>query len=161
MTVSAPSRGLAIGGVMAIVGGVLTIVGTLLPWERVDAALAAAANTSKSPIGVEFDDGKIFVFVAILAIVSSGCFLGARWLPAGLVAPVGRLLGNGAALSALAGGYVVCFSILNLRDLAADADRLNGAIAGIASVGIGIYLDLAAGVVILAGAAIGLLVGRD
>jgi uncharacterized oligopeptide transporter (OPT) family protein len=53
-----------------------------------------------------------------------------------------------------------CFGILNLRDITAEADRLNAIVGGSASVGIGIYLDLAAGIVILAGGAIGLLLKR-
>jgi hypothetical protein len=160
MTVSSPARSLAIGGAMTVVGAALTIVGTLLPWAHFDPVLAAAANASSSPIGFEWDDGKIFVFVAVLTIVASGCRLAGQWLSPRLVAPVDKLLGSGAGLSALAGGYVVCFGILNLRDITAEADRRNAMVGGAASVGIGIYLDLAAGIVILAGGAIGLLLKR-
>ena len=158
-TVAEPRGGPAIGGALAIVGALMAIVGTLLPWKLVNATTAAGDPAGPSR-GVEFDDGKIFIFVAVLTIVASLCFLAARRLPAGLVAPVGRLLGNGAALSVLTGGYVVCFGLLNFRDVSADVDRFNNAVPGIASIGLGIYLDLAAGVVMLAGAAIGLLARR-
>jgi hypothetical protein len=160
VTVAPQGRGLAVGGVLSIVGAVLTIVGTALPWEQINATLAAA-NQARSALGVEYDDGKIFIFLAILGILASGCFLAGRRLPAGLVGPVGRLLGNGAGLSVLIGGYVVCFGILNWRDIAARVDIANAAVGGIASVGIGLYLDLAAGAIILVGAAIGLLARRD
>ena len=161
MTVSAPGRGLAIGGALAILGGALAIFGTLLPWEQLDRSLAAAAKVSSSPIGIEFDDGKIFVFVASLTILSYGCSLAARWLPAGLVATVGRLIGNGAGVSAVAGGYVVGVSLLYLGDIADGVDKINGLPHGSASLGLGLQLDLVAGAVILAGSAIGLLIKRD
>jgi len=160
MTVARLGRNHAIGGVMTVVGGLTTIVGTLLPWEQINAG-AAGANRAGAAMGIEWDDGKIFIFVAILTIVASGCWLAAGRLPDGLVAPVGRLLGNGSALSVLTGGYVVFFSILNLRDIAAVVDRLNGIASGIASVGIGIYVDLVAGGVMMAGAAMGLLAARS
>jgi hypothetical protein len=112
-------------------------------------------------MGIEWDDGKIFIFFAILTIVASGCWLASARLPVAVVTPVGRLLGNGSSLSALTGGYVVVFGFLNLRDIAAQVDRLNAGAGGIASVGAGIYVDLVAGGVILAGAAVGLLAARS
>jgi hypothetical protein len=151
-TVVVASRGLVVGDAITLVGAAMAIVGALLPWEK--------ANASQ-PLGLEFDDGKIFLFVAILTIVTSGSFLASRWLPPGIVGPAARLLGSGASLSVLTGGYVICFSILNLRDISSAVDRFNGLIGGSASVGPGIYLDLAAGVVIMVGAAIGLFLWHD
>jgi hypothetical protein len=159
MTVSAPSRRLAIGLALTVVGGLLAIAGTLLPWIQANAN-QVLANSSSSQLGVEFDDGKIFVFVALLTIVASGCSLGAERLPAGLVQQVGRLLGNGATLAVLTGGYVLCFGVVNLRDVTDVVSGFNAHVSGLTSVGIGIYLDLAAGIVILAGAAVGLLARR-
>ena len=151
-TVVVASRGLVVGDAISLVGAAMVIVGALLPWEKTYASQA---------VGVEFDDGKIFIFVAILTIVASGSFLASRWLPPGIVGPAARLLGSGASLSALAGGYVVCFSVLNLRDISSAVDRFNGLLSGSASVGPGIYLDLAAGIAIIVGAAIGLFLWRD
>ena len=157
MTVSPPARGPAIGGALAIVGSVMALVGTTLPWLQLSGGLAAA-GTDTPQLGFEFDDGKIFVFVALITIVATGCFLGARWLPEGPVTTVNRLLGNGAALSILAGSGVSIFSVLQLRDISNFVDAQVG---GGAAVGIGIYLDLAAGAVILVGAAISLLSSRN
>jgi hypothetical protein len=130
----------------------MAIVGALLPWEKAGASQA---------LGLEFDDGKIFLFVAMLTIVAAGTFLAAGRLDQRIVAPVGRLLGSGATLSVLTGGYVVCFSILNLRDVSSAVDHFNALISGSASIGPGIYLDLAAGVVIMVGAVVGLFLWRD
>lgn len=161
MTVTRPPRSLAISGAVTVIGAVLAIAGTLLPWEHVEATLAAANNVSSAPLGVDYDDGKIFIFVAILTILASGCAIAGKWLPEVLVMQVGRLLGGGPALSALTGGYIASFSVLNLHDMNARVDALNGLVAGTASVGIGIYVDVAAGFVIVAGAAIGLLIRHD
>jgi hypothetical protein len=159
MTVARVGRGPVFGGVLAIVGGVVAIVGTLLPWEQVNAG-AAAAVPARSAMGIEWDDGKIFVFVAILTIVASGCWLAAGRLPQGLVGQVERLLGTGSALAVLTGGYVVLFGFLNLRDISAQVDQLNASVGGVASIGSGIYVDLAAGAMMLAGATVGLVAAR-
>jgi hypothetical protein len=159
ITVVRPGRGLVFGGVLAIVGGVVAIVGTLLPWEQIDAG-AAAAVPARSAMGIEWDDGKIFVFVAILTIVASGCWLAAGRLPSGVVGQVERLLGTGSALAVLTGGYVVIFGFLNLRDISAQVDQLNASVRGAASVGPGIYMDLVAGAMMLAGATVGLVAAR-
>ena len=151
-TDAVPTLGLVVGDAITLVGAALAIVGALLPWQK--------ANSSQA-LGYEFDDGKIFIFAAVLTILASGCLLGGGRLPRGIVTPVARLLGSGASLAVLTGGYIVSFSLLNLRDIATAVDRFNGLISGSASVGPGIYLDLAAGVVIMAGAGVGLFLWRD
>jgi hypothetical protein len=160
MTVAPSDRNQAIGALMTVVGGLIAIAGTLLPWEQINAGVVDS-NRAGAAMGIEWDDGKIFIFFAILTIVASGCWLASARLPVAVVTPVGRLLGNGSSLSALTGGYVVVFGFLNLRDIAAQVDRLNAGAGGIASVGAGIYVDLVAGGVILAGAAVGLLAARS
>jgi hypothetical protein len=138
---------------LALVGGLAAIVGTILPWAKV----ATAANAANSQIGASFFDGKIFILLGVLAIVSSGAWLASEWLPANILATVVRLLGTGPWISILAGGYIVLYGILDLRDI---SDQVSRQASGLAAVGPGIYLDIAAGIAILASGAIGLLARR-
>lgn len=153
MTVAAPSRALALDAILAMTGGLLAIVGSVLPWANA----ATAATAANSQIGATFFDGKIFILMGILVIVTSGTRLAAGTLPANIVATVGRLLGTGPWIWILAGGYIVMYGVVDLRDL---SEQVNQQVSGLASVGPGIYLDVAAGVAIVVSGTIGLLARR-
>jgi hypothetical protein len=160
MTVTASGRRLALGGAVAIIGGVVALAGALLPWERIDPVLAASTGTVSMPLGVEFYDGKIFVFLAWLAIVSSSVRLFGDALPAGIANLVTRLTGSGAGLSLLSGAIIATFALVNLKDIGGAVDLWNRAAPGSASVGVGLYLDLAAGLTMMVGGGIGVISGR-
>ena len=153
MTFAEPSRVPAFGAVLAMTGGLAAIVGTILPWANA----ATATNATGAQLGVDFFDGKIFILMGILAIITSGTRLAAGWLPANFVATVGRLLGTGPWVTILAGGYIVLYGILDLRDL---SEQVRQQLGGPASVGPGIYLDVAAGIAILVSGAIAFIARR-
>jgi hypothetical protein len=159
MTVSAAPRGFGAGLAVTIAGAIMLVAGTLLPWIQATTS-ADPARQANTQLGLDFIDGQIFIFAAILTIVASGCGLAPRQLPASVVGQVGRLLGTGAGLAVLTGGYALVFGILNLRDVNNAVGGFNAQAGNLTSVGIGIYLDVAAGVVILAGAGAALLAAR-
>lgn len=160
MTATAPGRRLLLGGVVAIIGGVVALAGAALPWERLSPGLAASTGTVSSPLGLEFDDGKIFAFLALLAIISCSVQQFGDGLPPGITNLATRLTGSGAGLSVMSGAIIVTFSLLNLKDIGNAIDAWNSAAPGSASMGIGLYLDLVGGLVMIVGGAIGVLLGR-
>ncbi len=119
MTVAAPSRALALDAILAMTGGLPAIVGSVLPWANA----ATAATAANSQIGATFFDGKIFILMGILVIVTSGTRLAAGTLPANIVATVGRLLGTGPWIWILAGGYIVMYGVVDLRDLSEQVNQ--------------------------------------
>jgi hypothetical protein len=161
MTVIASGRGLTIGRVIAISGGLAALAGAGLPWESIDSRLVQTADAASTQIGFDFDNGKIFVLVAFVAIISSAARLFAGRLPANAVATVARLLGTGAGIAVLGGAMIASLAVLDLNDIANNVDAINAAVSGGASIGLGIYVDLAGGVVMLVGGGIGLLLGRQ
>ena len=71
-----------------------------------------------------------------------------------------RLTGSGAGLSLLSGAIIATFALLNLKDIGSAIDPWNRAAPGSASVGVGLYLDLAAGLTMMVGGGIGVISGR-
>jgi hypothetical protein len=159
-TANPSGPGAAVGGAIAIAGAVLILAGAALPWESVNAELTQRVATAGSRLGLDFLNGQIFVLVATLVIVACGARLLDGKLPAGRRAAVERLLGDGAVISVVAGGMVASLTVLDLSDVNASVALLNGAVPGAASVGIGIYLDLLGGAVMLAGGSAAILLER-
>jgi len=153
MTAPASSRNVALGSLIAIAGGAVTAIGALLPWS-------VNVNGIGTTLGFDYGDGydgKIFLFLAVLTIVASGVRLLENRLPPGAVGTVGRLLGSGAGIALLCGAYIASFAFIHLRDISAAVESINSAAPGLASVGLGIYLDLAAGLAMMVGGGIGLI----
>jgi hypothetical protein len=159
MAVSTADRGLVLGDVIAILGGVAAAIGVLLPWQSVaggGSGTVQGLDYSQGP----FPDGLTFLILAILTVVASAARLFAGRLPEGLTAGTAHLLGPAASVAIMCGLIISSLGVLFSSDVSRWADGVNRLAAGTASVGVGLYLDVAAGVVMIAGGAIGLLAGR-
>jgi hypothetical protein len=146
MAIAVGERSLPVGGVVAAVGGVVAAVGTFLAWETVNADMAALAGTASSVSGFSFSGaGKI---VAVLAIISVA--LAIVWIM-GVKLPIsapGLVVGVGAVCLA--------FALLGYTGVADDVNSGNEMVANIASAGIGIFVSIAGGAVIVVGGVLGL-----
>jgi hypothetical protein len=154
-------RRLIFGALAAIAGSALAIAGVLLPW--VNGGCCAATQ-----IGITYDsqfalqDGAMFALLAGLSILACAVRLLGERVPDRARRGVVRIMGSGAAAAALSGFYIACFGLLNLRDIASVVDLANRAAGSdLTSIGIGIYLDIAAGLVMILGGGTGLLLGRE
>jgi len=153
-------RRVIFGALVAIAGGALAIVGVLLPW--VNGGCCAATQ-----IGLTYDsqfalqDGAMFALLAGLSILACAVRLLGERVPDRVSKGVARIMGSGAAAAALSGFYIACFGILSLPGIASRVDLANSTAPGPASIGIGIYLDIAAGLVMILGGGIGLLLRRE
>jgi hypothetical protein len=158
MSVQAADRRLIAGGVVAIAGSALALIGVLLPWQNGSGSAPAQMGFDYS--SGPFPDGPMFILLAGLSILATAAQLFEDRLPEGLTSTILRMLGSGAGFSVLSGLFIACFGILNLRDIGEVVDAANSAVPGITSVGPGIYLAIAGGMVMIAGGGVGLLLNR-
>jgi hypothetical membrane protein len=61
----------------------------------------------------------------------------------------------------LVGVLILLVGILNFSNVRDDIDQANAIVAGAASVGIGLFIDLIAGVAIIVGGALGVLTNKS
>jgi hypothetical protein len=146
MAIAVGGRSLPVGGVVAAMGGAVAAVGTFLPWETVNADMAALAGTASTVSGFSFSGaGKI---VAVLAIVSLA--LAIVWLM-GVKLPV-----SAPVLVVIVGAVCLAFAVLGYTGVADDVNSGNAIVAGIASAGIGIFVSIVGAAVIVVGGVLGL-----
>jgi hypothetical protein len=142
MTAAPTSRILVAGRLIAIAGGIVAAAGTLLPWRNNVNGL----ETSGISIGFDAD---VFLLLSILTVVASVAAMLRGRISDRAPDLIERYVGTGAALATLGGGYVVCFSLLNIKDTPIAE-----------TTGIGLYLDLIGGLVMIVGGVIAMLRGR-
>ena len=139
MTIAATGRNLPIGAVVSAVGGAVAVIGSLLAWESV-----SAFGVSDSQSGLSSNPGKIIAVLGIVAIV-----LGVAWIQA-VKTPA-------APIIAVSGVVVLLLAVLNFFNISKDVDDANKILAGAASVGIGLFIDILAGIVMVVGGALGMM----
>jgi hypothetical protein len=142
MTEAPSSRILIAGRIIAIAGSVVVAAGAVLPWRT------AANGLEESGIDVGFD-ADVFLLVAILTVVACLASMLSGQIPERIPELVERYIGTGAGLALLGGGGIACFSLLYIHDTPITDTP-----------GIGLYLDLAGGLVMIVGGVIALLRGR-
>ncbi len=157
MAIAIGARRLPIGAAVAAVGGVVAAAGAFLAWETPSQALVAAAGTGSSITG--WDGGNGGKVVAVLGVVSVALavawLLRARLLPnAGFVRGVAGLT---EGLMALIGVVVLFVGVVNFGSISSDVNDANAILPGSAAMGIGLYLDLLAGALIVVGGVLGIL----
>ena len=146
MAIAVGGRSLPVGGVVAAMGGAVAAVGTFLPWETVNADMAALAGTASTVSGFSFSGaGKI---VAVLAIVS--LVLAIVWIM-GVKLPV-----SVPGLVVVVGAVCLAFAVLGYTGVADDVNSGNAILAGAGSVGIGVFVCIAGAAVVVVGGVLGL-----
>ena len=139
MTVAVSGRNLPLGAVVSAVGGALALIGAVLAWETI-----SITGMSDSSSGLSSNPGKIIAVMGIVAIaLAIGWIQGAK-LPAtkGIIA---------------AGAVIALLGILNFFTIGKDVSDANAIIPGAASTGIGLFIDIAAGIVVIVGGVLGLM----
>jgi hypothetical protein len=139
MTIAAGGRNLPIGAVVAAVGGALAVIGSVLAWESV-----SVLGYSDSSSGISSNPGKIIVVAGIVAVA-----LAVAWIMEKKVPAAGGIVACGAVVALL--------GVLNFFSIGDDVNKANVILAGAASIGIGLFVDIIAGVVIIVGGALGLM----
>lgn len=139
MSIAVGGKSLPIGAVVGAAGGALALVGSVLAWESI-----SIMGLSESDSGLTSNPGKIIAVLGIVAIVVAVVWIQGVKLPA---API--ILGCGIVIALL--------GILNFFTIGDDVKKANEILAGAASTGVGLYIDILAGVVIIAGGALGLM----
>ena len=139
MTIAVGGRNLPIGAVVAAVGGALAVIGSVLAWQSV-----SVLGTSESESGLTSNPGKIIAVAGIVAIA-----LAVAWIMEVKVQAAAGIIACGAVVALL--------GILNFISIGNDANTLNALMPGAASVGIGVFVDIIAGIVILVGGGLGLM----
>ena len=93
--------------------------------------------------------GKIIAVLGVVAIAIAIAWVMAIELP------------TPGGLMVTAGVLVLLVGILNFLSVTDDVDSANAIIAGAASVGIGLFIDLLAGVAIIVGGAVGVIARKS
>jgi len=139
MTVAVSGRNLPLGAVVSAVGGALALIGAVLAWETI-----SITGMSDSSSGLSSNPGKIIAVMGIVAIaLAIGWIQGAK-LPAtkGIIA---------------AGAVIALLGILNFFTIGKDVSDANAILPGAAAIGIGLFIDIAAGVVVVVGGVLGMM----
>jgi hypothetical protein len=157
----AQDRRLILGALVSIAGSALAIVGVLLPWLNGSGGAATQIGIGYTSSQLPLQDGAIFALLAVFSILACGVRLLGQRVPDVVTRSVVRMIGSGAGATAMSGLFIATFGILSLRDISSVVDLANRAAPGLTSIGIGIYLDIAAGLVMILGGGIGLLLGRE
>jgi hypothetical protein len=145
MTASIPGKSLPIGAIVGGVGGVAAVVGAFLAWES-----ASLLGSSTSWTGWEGGNGgKIIAVLGVVAIAIAIAWVMAVKLP------------TPGGLMVTAGVLILLVGILNFFSISDDVNQANAIFAGAASVGIGLFIDLLAGVVIIVGGALGVMARKS
>jgi uncharacterized protein YebE (UPF0316 family) len=93
--------------------------------------------------------GKIIAVLGVIAVAIAIAWVMAIKLPT----PGGLMI--------LVGVLILLVGILNFSNVRDDIDQANAIVAGAASVGIGLFIDLIAGVAIIVGGALGVLTKKS
>jgi hypothetical protein len=139
MTVSTAGRNLPIGAVVAAAGGAVAIVGSVLAWESV-----SLLGVNESDSGISSNPGKIIAVLGIVAIAFAIAWIQAVKTPA-------------VPVIIVSGVVVLLLGVLNFFNISKDVNDANQIVAGAASVGIGLFIDIVAGVVMVVGGALGMM----
>ena len=139
MTEAVGERSLPIGALIAAAGGAVAAVGAVLPWESI-----SILGVSESDSGLTSNPGKI---IAILGAVALGLAL--AWIM-GVKVPAARAI-------AVVGALITLLAVVNFFTVSADVSNANTLFSGAASIGIGLFVDIAAGIVVIVGGALGLM----
>jgi hypothetical protein len=145
MTASISGKSLPIGAIVGGIGGVAAVLGAFLAWESV-----SLLGTSESMTGWDGGNGgKIIAVLGVAAIAIAIAWVMDIRLPT----PGGLMI--------LAGVLILLVGILNFSSVSDDVNSANAVVAGAASVGIGLFLDLLAGVAIIVGGALGIIAKKS
>lgn len=133
-------RNVSIGAIVGFVGGVLALVGAFIAWETISSPIVNMSTTGWD-IG---NGGKIIAVLGIVAIAVALAWILALRLP------------MPGVILVVAGVLVALVGIANYFSVTDDVNAANALLPGSTSLGIGVYVDILAGVVITVGGALGL-----
>jgi hypothetical protein len=135
----------ALGAIVGGIGGVAAVLGAFIAWESV-----SAFGVSDSMTGWDGGNGgKIIAVLGVVAVAIAIAWVMALKLPT----PGGLMI--------LAGVLILLVGILNFSSVSDDVNSANAVVAGAASIGIGLILDLLAGVAIIVGGALGVIAKKS
>jgi hypothetical protein len=150
MTVAVANRNVSVGTIGAIAGGALALIGAFLAWETVSADLAAFTGEGTDLSGWSIGNGgKILAVLGIVAMALGGLALLDVKLP----------FSSAAAVTAV-GVLGLLVAMLNYGSVVDDVNGANLFLDNAAGIGMGLYLDIVAAVVILTGGILGLVVKK-
>jgi hypothetical protein len=141
MSIAVSGRKLALGGVVAGLGGLISIVGAFLPAEN-----ATLGGDSFSTAFWDGNAGKTICVVSIVALAIVAGWLLKQALPINRIASLVVIIVAGLIVMAVAGGNYGTLS---------DDISLAKSLGGSGSIGIGLYLDLVGGILLVAGGVLG------
>ena len=161
MTVQASDRRVLLGALVAGLGCAIALAGVLLPW-------VAGSNGARTQIGLEYsasqlpiNDGGTYLILALLTVGASVVYFRKDLLSEKWSSGIHRTIGSGAGLGAMSGLMIASISVLLLPDISRVVDAANSVSPGSAAVGLGIYVDIVGGLVMIAGSGLRLLYDRD
>jgi uncharacterized membrane protein len=117
----------------------VAIVGSVLAWETI-----SLLGVSESDSGISSNPGKIIAVLGIVAIAFAIAWIQAVKTPA-------------VPVIIVSGVVVLLLGVLNFFNISKDVNDANQIVAGAASVGIGLFIDIVAGVVMVVGGALGMM----
>jgi hypothetical protein len=159
MTVAVGERKISIGIIAAAVGGVLAVIQAFLTWESVTygaalSAFGASLNTKSSIVGLDANQGKIILALGIVAIALAAAVIAQVKIP------------NVSAILVVVGVIMIAFAVIGIFNAMSDMNDFNTSLDSIkslvdtsgtaVSIGIGLIVAFAAGVLVLLGGALGL-----
>lgn len=178
MTISIAGRNVALGAIVAAVGGLIAMVGSFLVWAAITRGAGLGGPATDDVKGLDFNNGKI---VLGLGIVVLGLVV--AWVLdvkivgiGGMVAVFGALILVVLALTYFTGFFyprtMPVLARVNAGDLKAALQTFNDALSiwrasgsvdtagSSAGLGIGFFLEIVAGVLMIVGGGLGLFGGR-
>jgi len=138
--VNVAGRYVSIGAVVGFVGGILALIGAFIAWETISSPIVNLSTTGWD-IG---NGGKIITFLGIVAIAVALAWILALRLP------------MPGVILIVVGVLVALVGIANYFSVTDDVNAGNALLPGSTSLGIGVYVDILAGVVIAIGGVLGL-----
>lgn len=124
---------------LLLAGACLAVLGALLPWISASSGLASVSHNG---IQNGSTDGWAGIVVGVIIVVWELVFLSGQQIPGRKTAVMQGIL------AIIVGGI----GIYDVSDISNRVDTFNSTVGGTASVGIGVYVMVIAGVVLLIGA---------
>jgi hypothetical protein len=158
MSIAIGERKLPIGAVVTAIGGILAAVGAFLAWETLSQSVASQAGTGASMSGWDGGNGgKIVAVLGIVAIALAVAWILDVKLPIPALKFMGVAVGSIEGLTVVVGVLILFVGLVNFQSISSDVNDANAVLAGMAAMGVGLYLDLLAGALIVVGGVLGIL----
>ena len=128
------------------------------PVASVASITASRAGTGASMSGWDGGNGgKIVAVLGIVAIALAVAWILDVKLPIPALKFMGVAVGSIEGLTVVVGVLILFVGLVNFQSISSDVNDANAVLAGMAAMGVGLYLDLLAGALIVVGGVLGIL----